>query len=158
MTPAGRLLLREGDDAATTDPWTARVAKYGVGARLDEQPELLFVLRGVDHEELIDVDAGAAGAGEGPAAADSNVPYRPVQEEPRSTHPRSRVREAAAGPDLQPRFRQRPGGGQRFPGRPRPVPQDAPVLSQAVQQAPRQWDSPVGLQEAICRDPRDHSQ
>ena len=26
---------------------------YGVGARLDEQPELLFVLRGVDHEELI---------------------------------------------------------------------------------------------------------
>lgn len=33
---------------------------YGVGARLDEQPELLFVLRGVDHEELIDVDAGMA--------------------------------------------------------------------------------------------------
>lgn len=26
---------------------------YGVGARLDEQPELLFVLRGVDHRELI---------------------------------------------------------------------------------------------------------
>ena len=33
---------------------------YGVGARLDEQPELLFVLRGVDHQELIDVDAGMA--------------------------------------------------------------------------------------------------
>ena len=31
---------------------------YGVGARLDEQPELLFVLRGVDHEELISVEAG----------------------------------------------------------------------------------------------------
>ena len=30
---------------------------YGVGARLDAQPELLFVLRGVDHIELI----GAAG-------------------------------------------------------------------------------------------------
>ena len=28
-------------------------AMYGVGARLDEQPELLFVLRGVDHSELI---------------------------------------------------------------------------------------------------------
>ena len=33
---------------------------YGVGARLDEMPELLFKLRGVDHEELIDADAEAA--------------------------------------------------------------------------------------------------
>ena len=30
---------------------------YGVGVRLDEQPELLFTLRGVDHGELI---SGAA--------------------------------------------------------------------------------------------------
>ncbi|MCZ6828369.1 MAG: helix-turn-helix domain-containing protein [Gammaproteobacteria bacterium] len=29
---------------------------YGVGARLDEKPELLFVLRKVDHEELISID------------------------------------------------------------------------------------------------------
>ena len=33
---------------------------YGVGARLDEKPELLFGLRGVNHEELIDTDAEAA--------------------------------------------------------------------------------------------------
>lgn len=34
---------------------------YGVGARLDNQPELLFKLRGVDHNDLISaVDAGAA--------------------------------------------------------------------------------------------------
>ena len=33
---------------------------YGVGARLDEKPELLFKLRGVNHEELIETDAGAA--------------------------------------------------------------------------------------------------
>ena len=33
---------------------------YGVGARLDEKPELLFKLRGVDHEELIAADAEAA--------------------------------------------------------------------------------------------------
>jgi uncharacterized Zn finger protein len=33
---------------------------YGVGARLDDQPELLFLLRGVDHEELIDARAEAA--------------------------------------------------------------------------------------------------
>jgi uncharacterized Zn finger protein len=30
---------------------------YGVGARLDELPEMLFVLRGVNHEELVDVTA-----------------------------------------------------------------------------------------------------
>lgn len=35
-------------------------ALYGVGARLDETPSLLFVLRGVDHAELIVADAEAA--------------------------------------------------------------------------------------------------
>ena len=30
---------------------------YGIGARLDERPELLFLLRGVDHEELIATEA-----------------------------------------------------------------------------------------------------
>jgi len=40
---------------------------YGVGARLDERPELLFVLRKVDHEELIsaDLDMQVATAGKG---------------------------------------------------------------------------------------------
>ncbi len=33
---------------------------YGVGARLDSKPELLFTLRGVNHEELIAADAQAA--------------------------------------------------------------------------------------------------
>lgn len=33
---------------------------YGVGARLDEEPALLFLLRGVDHEELIAAEAGVA--------------------------------------------------------------------------------------------------
>ncbi|MBI4581427.1 MAG: SWIM zinc finger family protein [Planctomycetes bacterium] len=33
---------------------------YGVGARLDEKPELLFVLRGVDHTELVSADAAKA--------------------------------------------------------------------------------------------------
>ena len=33
---------------------------YGVGARLDEQPQLLFVLRGVDHEELLGAEIGMA--------------------------------------------------------------------------------------------------
>jgi len=33
---------------------------YGVGAKLDTQPELLFLLRGVDHEELISAEADIA--------------------------------------------------------------------------------------------------
>jgi len=33
---------------------------YGVGSRLDTRPELLFTLRGVDHEELIAADAEKA--------------------------------------------------------------------------------------------------
>ncbi len=39
---------------------------YGIGARLDARPELLFLLRGVDHEDLIASDAVAgaiAGSG-----------------------------------------------------------------------------------------------
>ena len=35
---------------------------YGVGARLDKQPELLFLLRGVDHEELISAEVSMATA------------------------------------------------------------------------------------------------
>ena len=40
---------------------------YGVGARLDQQPELLFLLRNVDHEELIttelDIQSATVGTG-----------------------------------------------------------------------------------------------
>jgi len=40
---------------------------YGVGARLDHQPELLFLLRNIDHEELIsaelDIETATAGKG-----------------------------------------------------------------------------------------------
>jgi uncharacterized Zn finger protein len=47
---------------------------YGVGARLDAQPELLFALRGVDHLELIDAAADApalAPSANGDGALDS---------------------------------------------------------------------------------------
>lgn len=36
---------------------------YGVGARLDHSPEMLFLLRGVNHEELVDVTAAVAAVG-----------------------------------------------------------------------------------------------
>jgi len=42
---------------------------YGVGARLDEQPELLFLLRGVDHVELIGAEADLAATVAGGKAA-----------------------------------------------------------------------------------------
>jgi uncharacterized Zn finger protein len=43
---------------------------YGVGARLDERPELLFLLRRVDQQDLIaKADAGLRPGGKGPAAA-----------------------------------------------------------------------------------------
>jgi DNA-binding transcriptional regulator YiaG len=78
---------------------------YGVGSRLDQQPELLFLLRGVDAEELIaaeialpDADAVTAGdtlADEQLGAifgidldteADTDpAPQTPVQKHPRST-------------------------------------------------------------------------
>ena len=41
---------------------------YGVGARLDTQPELLFVLRGVDYLELISAAAQAPGLAAGAGA------------------------------------------------------------------------------------------
>lgn len=46
-------------DSATMCKHVA-AALYGVGTRLDHKPELLFTLRGVDHEELIAADAEAA--------------------------------------------------------------------------------------------------
>jgi len=45
-------------DAATMCKHVAAVL-YGVGARLDTKPELLFLLRGVDHLQLIDGVASA---------------------------------------------------------------------------------------------------
>ena len=41
---------------------------YGVGARLDHAPEKLFLLRGVNHEELIDVTAAVQQAADAPTS------------------------------------------------------------------------------------------
>jgi len=38
---------------------------YGIGARLDHAPELLFTLRGVDHAELVQVETAGLTAGKG---------------------------------------------------------------------------------------------
>lgn len=46
-------------------------ALYGVGARLDARPELLFTLRGVDHLELVEGAASAAVPSRAAAAEDA---------------------------------------------------------------------------------------
>ncbi len=47
---------------------------YGVGAQLDERPELLFVLRGVDHLDLIGTATAAPSlAGDAPAFANDQL-------------------------------------------------------------------------------------
>ncbi len=43
---------------------------YGVGARLDNKPELLFLLRGVDHSELVSEDSAKAVVAKAPASKD----------------------------------------------------------------------------------------
>ncbi len=70
---------------------------YGVGRRLDTQPELLFVLRGVDHFELIDEAAAATVSVSGKSStatiADSDladvfgVDMAPVSEAPAPSKP-----------------------------------------------------------------------
>jgi len=45
---------------------------YGVGARLDTQPELLFLLRGVDHLELLEGAAASSTTSETPSGLDAD--------------------------------------------------------------------------------------
>lgn len=57
-------LPREIEFGCTCPDWATMckhvaAVLYGVGARLDERPDLLFLLRGVDHEELISADPSA---------------------------------------------------------------------------------------------------
>lgn len=49
-------------------------ALYGVGARLDSRPELLFMLRGVDAKELVSEDVGKAVTGLAKKAAAAKAP------------------------------------------------------------------------------------
>lgn len=51
---------------------------YGIGARLDQKPELLFLLRGADHLELI-AEAGDAVAGQA-GGADAGVVFEDISD------------------------------------------------------------------------------
>ena len=109
---------------------------YGVGARLDEQPELLFRLRGVDEQELIArAGTGVPLAKKGPAAGRGARRARGCRSCSASTSPRRRRPPGPGGrarrrrrPDPRPRAadrspgrravrdREAPGGGDRVPG------------------------------------------
>src|SRR3954467_9255280 len=90
-------------------------ALYGVGSRLDEQPELLFRLRAVDHSELVaDLDTAvplsktAPGAGRvletedlsalfGLDMADEESPIQSVGEAPRELRPPTKGKQPRTG-------------------------------------------------------------
>jgi len=103
---------------------------YGVGARLDEKPELLFLLRGVDHEELISAETGFA------AVSNAALP---------DAHPR------IAESDLSHLF-----GIDITPGEAAPIPKPAPKRLSSVGKkrkspenapAPKAKSVPVGRKE-----------
>lgn len=79
-------------------------ALYGIGARLDEAPELLFRLRGVDASELAAVDASLALTKQGPAsdkvlsAGDVSALFGLDMAEPEAEPPRARRPAAPSKP------------------------------------------------------------
>jgi len=83
---------------------------YGVGARLDHQPELLFLLRNVDHEELItaELDIQSATSREGKrrrlAGADLSDVFGVDMEEPVRKSKKAFMPTAAAVIRLRKRF------------------------------------------------------
>ena len=91
---------------------------YGVGARLDQNPGLLFRLRGVDPNDLISkvsaaeaVRQTAAMTGGAPAMSDSEVAdVFGIELEPRSVSSRSSI-EVPASPPPAPASTQAPGSG-----------------------------------------------
>ncbi len=102
---------------------------YGVGARLDHKPELLFQLRKVDHQELI-MDAGSAksltqgqplDSSLAPADLstvfgidiDTTVSTSPTQQKPSKPPPFKRKGTALKKPRVKPRRKRQKGSSRR---------------------------------------------
>lgn len=84
---------------------------YGVGARLDDRPELLFQLRGVDHTELVQTDTASLvsrtrqGSGRRRLSTDAIADVFGVEmvaEEPSAPRKKAKSPSAAAKPDPVP--------------------------------------------------------
>ena len=99
---------------------------YGVGNRLDDSPELLFLLRKVDESELIDADlalpAGAAGA-DSLAEDDLSGIFGIELDTDEARDPRSRPRKKAA------RKAPKRGGASRPPSRRKGAAKKAPGVA-----------------------------
>jgi uncharacterized Zn finger protein len=79
--PEGGVFPRSAEiELDCTCPDHARLCKhlaavlYGIGARLDREPELLFVLRGVDAAELVDAAGAAASKVASAASREATLP------------------------------------------------------------------------------------
>jgi len=100
---------------------------YGVGARLDEKPELLFLLRGVDHKDLVGEEAAKAVVGKAPARKGRTLDQDSLaavfgidlgdQEAPHEEKPKRKARGAVAAPAGKVRARKlrvdRPAGRKK---------------------------------------------
>jgi uncharacterized Zn finger protein len=99
---------------------------YGVGARLDSRPELLFVLRGVDHMQLIDeavwsggltnaAAAGPAGIKESELAEVFGVEIETPASAPRKAEGMRKPRKMARRPSGKPEGKGKRGKGTNQP-------------------------------------------
>lgn len=127
---------------------------YGVGARLDESPELLFVLRGVDHLELIasateslhaDLAApatgGAATLDEGSLAEvfgiEMDEVVRPIATTPKPKRPQPPAPAARNTAVAHPKKRPAPPSAKKVPLSPA-----APPVKTPTRKAPRAVQKP----------------
>jgi uncharacterized Zn finger protein len=132
------VLPRRGEiELECTCPDHARLCKhlaavlYGIGARLDREPELLFVLRGVDPAELVAAAGAAASRVASSAPGEAALPREALGEifgielEPASAtvDPKG---SAAAGTARKRTKRTVPAGGARWPRRRSRVPPTTP--------------------------------
>jgi uncharacterized Zn finger protein len=93
---------------------------YGVGARLDQNPELLFILRSVNHEELISQAAGAADLAAKAAGAVSEIAESEISsvfgielDKSSSPAPAAQPPESAPAPRGTKKARKQRSGGRR---------------------------------------------
>jgi uncharacterized Zn finger protein len=141
-------------DLTCSCPDGARLCKhlaavlYGIGARLDQSPELLFVLRGVDPEALVAAAGDAASSIAGAAAHEERPGLRPqdlaeifgIELErgaPAALPPAPTPRRKAPGPKAprgrgRPPLRGKPAGHARSTGGSR-----RPTRTQAARRSPK---------------------
>lgn len=116
---------------------------YGVGARLDESPEMLFVLRGVKHEELVDVTAAITGA------AKSGTSRRRIAASGIADVFGIDLAESAVEPSAEPPAPSEKGPGPEKPAKPKTKTKDLLAAARRVRS-----EAAAGKMKAIVKNPR----